>query len=71
MCVLGGTLRRYGSVQWGRLKAEQEKEELQQCTFAPSVNESKDAHTPLYRRLQELQRQRGYLTRTCFSCCRV
>ena len=65
-CVLGGTLRRQGSVQWARLKAEQEKEALQQCTFTPSVNESKDAHTPLHRRLQELQRQRR-----CLPCTRL
>ena len=50
-------------MQWDRLKAEQETAELQQCTFTPSVNDSKDAHTPLHRRLEELQRQRR-----CLAC---
>ena len=55
-----GTQDKYSS-QWDWLRAEQEKEELHQCTFAPKVNESKkcnEAHTPLHRRLEELQRQR-------------
>ena len=45
-------------MQWDRLKAEQEKEELQQCTFAPAVNGGQKGRAPLHRRLEDLQRQR-------------
>ena len=45
-------------MQWDRLKAEQEREELQQCTFAPAVKGGREGHTPLHRRLDDLQRQR-------------
>ncbi len=44
--------------QWERLKAEQDKEDLKDCTFAPAVNACAVPHTPLHRRLSELQRQR-------------
>ena len=45
-------------VQWDWLKAEQEKEELQQCTFAPAVKGGQEGRAPLHRRLEDLQRQR-------------
>ncbi|CAL8463386.1 g2920 [Coccomyxa elongata] len=45
--------------QWERLKAERDKEDLKDCTFAPAVNACAVPHTPLHRRLSELQRQRS------------
>ena len=45
-------------LQWERLKAERDKEDLKDCTFAPAVNACAGPHTPLHRRLSELQRQR-------------
>ncbi|BDA48748.1 hypothetical protein COCOBI_12-4300 [Coccomyxa sp. Obi] len=45
--------------QWERLKAERDKEDLKDCTFAPAVNACTGPHTPLHRRLSELQRQRS------------
>ncbi|KAK9917945.1 hypothetical protein WJX75_009986 [Coccomyxa subellipsoidea] len=45
--------------QWERLRAERDKEELKDCTFVPKVNASAGTHTPLHRRLSELQRQRS------------
>ena len=45
-------------MQWDRLKAEQEKEELQQCTFAPAVKGGREGGAPLHHRLDDLQRQR-------------
>ncbi len=45
-------------MQWERLRAERDEEELRDCTFAPAVNPSAEPRTPLHRRLSELQRQR-------------
>lgn len=52
-------------LQWERLKAERDKEDLKDCTFAPAVNACAGPHTPLHRRLSELQRQR----RCALTCC--
>lgn len=61
---------RLHTAQWGRLKAEQEQEELQQCTFAPVVNEGggSDARPPLHCRLEDLQRQRRSAQLVALQC---
>lgn len=54
------------SLQWERLRAEREAEELRDCTFRPALLASPPRaaarHTPLHCRLVELQRNRRHVS---------